>query len=223
DWDMTGLVAHLGGVHRWVTGILRTGVLEKAPPPPLDNPGVVLAWYGEGLASLLEELAQTDPDALAWNWFAQEPAPARFWFRRMAHETAVHRWDAQAAAGAGPASPIDAELAVDGVDEFLGFVARWLARRPVESLSGTLHLHATDVAGVAGGGGGGGGGGEWSLTLSPHGVATRREHSKADAALRGPASDLLLWLVNRLAPDGGGLQVFGDRGILDTWRANITF
>ena len=52
-----------------------------------------------------------------WNWSSIWPDTAAFWPRRMAHETSVHRVDAQQAAGAQ--LPIDTALATDGVDEFL--------------------------------------------------------------------------------------------------------
>src|SRR5262249_9741619 len=86
-----------------------------------------------------------------------KPAPARFWHRRAAQETAVHRFDAQFAAG--DAKPIDADLALDGIDEHLGFVAFGLAVKPVEGLSGSLHLHASDVEG------------EWVQQLAPDRLA----------------------------------------------------
>ena len=57
-----------------------------------------------------------DPEAPAWN-LAPQPKKAGFWPRRMAHETAVHRWDAQLAIAAG--EPIEAKLAADGVSEVL--------------------------------------------------------------------------------------------------------
>lgn len=99
----------------------------------------------------------------------------------------MHRFDAQFAAG--DAKPIDAELALGGIDEHLGFVAFGLAVKPVEGLSGSLHLHASDVEG------------EWVLQLAPDRLAFERSHAKADAAIRGPASELLLWLVNRRLPE----------------------
>jgi uncharacterized protein (TIGR03083 family) len=207
EWDMTGLVAHTAEVHRWVAGIVRTGATER----PREEPEVpteaeaVLSWYSEGLSDLLDVLGGANPDALVWNWFNRKPAPTRFWHRRMAHETAVHRWDAQAAAGIP--QPIDTGLAVDGIDELFSFVSVWLPRRPIDGLSGSLHVHATDTDG------------EWSLALAPDRLDQRREHSKADAAIRGPASDLFLWAANRVAPDSPRLEVFGDRNIVDAWRA----
>src|SRR5215469_3181220 len=51
------------------------------------------------------------------------PAPAGFWIRRMAHETLVHRADAQLAAGAAPEPLIEAEVAADAIDEWLMLLA----------------------------------------------------------------------------------------------------
>lgn len=214
---MTGLVGHAGIIHRWVDEIVRAGATERVgrraivDKVPTDPVGVV-SWYEEGLASLIETFGQADPDDSVWNWFDNRPAPARFWFRRMAHETAIHCWDAQAAAGPELAAPIPTDLAVDGIDEFLMFTELWVAFQPVPGFNGTLHLHATDSEQ-----------GEWSLTLAPDHLEQRREHAKADAAVRGAASDLLLWLLNRKPPESGaGLEVFGDRGIVDAWR-QVTF
>ena len=64
-----------------------------------------------------------------------------------------------------------------------------LPTEPVDGLTGSLHLHATDTDG------------EWYLGLAPDRLEHRREHAKADAALRGTASDLLLWLVGRRPAD----------------------
>ena len=68
-------------------------------------------------------------------------APCGFWSRRQAHELAVHRWDAQLAAGAP--QPIDRALAADGIQELFDI----LPARPGGAPTGngeTMHLHCTD-------------------------------------------------------------------------------
>jgi uncharacterized protein (TIGR03083 family) len=212
DWDMTGLVGHIAGVHHWVAEIVRTKATERikrqfSPDVPRES-GAVLAWYDEGVIGLLDVLGHADPDELVWNWFDGRPAPARFWHRRMAHETAVHRWDAQAAAD--DPQPLDPALSVDGIDEFLDFVAAGLPSEPIEGLTGSLHLHATDIDG------------EWYLELAPDHLEHRRQHAKADAALRGTASDLLLWLVGRQPGGTPVFEVFGDPSVVEGWKA-VTF
>ncbi len=89
------------------------------------------------------------------------------------------------------------------------FLPRALAANPAEALTGTLHLHATDTPG------------EWWLDFGAEGLATRREHAKADTAVRGPASGLYLWLWNRQTPEAAGLEVFGRVETADAWPAAV--
>jgi uncharacterized protein (TIGR03083 family) len=130
------------------------------------------------------------------------PATVGFWQRRQAHETAMHRIDAEAAAG--DVHPIDAELAADGIDEWLELVAHTPWRQPPTGDGETLHFHCTDVTG------------EWLLRLQPDGLEVEREHAKGDVAARGAASDLLCWLQGRGPIDL--LEVFGDEMLLARWR-----
>jgi uncharacterized protein (TIGR03083 family) len=211
-WDVTELVIHTGRIHRWAADLVTSrspGPMgRQTPPERAGDPEGVLSWYDEGLGGLLVALAAVGPDEPVWNFSAGQPAPSRFWHRRMAHETAIHRWDAEAAGG-DPA-PVERALATDGIDEYLDLLPARIARRPVPGLSGSLHLHATD------------GDGEWWLGLAPDHIEQRREHAKADAAVRGPSSELLLWLLNRRPPDSPELSLFGDRGVVEAWR-DVTF
>jgi hypothetical protein len=133
----------------------------------------------------------------------------------MAVEAALHRFDAQAAVGR--TTPVATALAVDGIDELFTVL---LPLRGTAGLGGggqTVHLHATDpgIDDV--------GGGEWLVTLGPEGLDVERTHAKGDVAVRATASDLLLLLWNG-GSDGGAARfgVFGDRAVLDRWRAEIT-
>ena len=116
----------------------------------------------------------------------------------MPQETAVHRWDAQDAAG--DPEPIDAELAVDGVDEWLEVFGASQDRKP-EGAGETIHLHRTD------------GEGEWLVRVQPDRIDVTRGHEKGDAALRGSSSDLLLVLWRRLPLDR--VEVLGDRAVAE--------
>ena len=136
EWDMGQLLAHIEAIHRWVAEILATKATARVTRIGVgDDVGFadLAAAYDAGLAALVAAFEVTDPAEPVWNWSADAPAPAAFWFRRMAQETSVHRWDAEAAAGTPTA--IDAALAVDGVDEYLGFVARYVAVHPIEELA----------------------------------------------------------------------------------------
>ena len=60
---------------------------------------------------------------------------------------------------------------------------------------------------------------EWWIDLD-HDAKAIPEHAKADTAIRGTRSDLLLWLNNRGPLES--LEVFGDQKILDRW-GQLTF
>lgn len=208
-WDLERLVGHVGRVHRWAAAYLAagpdaTGKVSAGPRQP--EGAAVLPWYRDSVDLLLAELARHDPAAPARSFLGA--GAAGFWFRRQAQEVAVHRWDAQDAVARGAAQPVDAELAADGVDEWLEvFVPRFLARVvvPADLVGASVHLHCTDVPG------------EWTLRLAADGPQVVRAHAKGDAALRGPASDLLLAVWHRVPLEG--LDVVGDaaaaRRVLD--------
>lgn len=208
DWTMADLVGHVGMVHQQVREQVRRHATERISRRDMEKPPAngVVEWFAEGSARLADNLEAAGPDSDVWNW-AGAPHTAAFWFRRMAQETLVHRWDAERAAGVE--SPVlDPELAADGIDEFTEwFLPLVYGRGPVEGLTGSVHFHATD------------GEGEWWVGLSPEGAEVRREHAKGDVAVRGPAADLLLLVWNRGGTEG--LEVFGDDAVLERWRTDV--
>ena len=152
---------------------------------------------------LLRLLGASDPEAAAWTWTPDRTVG--FFVRRMAHENAIHRWDAEEAAGG--ASPIDVEVAVDGIDEVLEVGMAYRSRGDaVEYPSGSLHLHRID------------GNGEWLISAADGHLRVTREHAKGDAAVRGTAEGLLLYLWDRSRE---GLECFGDQTVVDAW-ATVT-
>jgi uncharacterized protein (TIGR03083 family) len=205
-WRVERLVGHVGRVYRTMTGWVRSGAAPTDVPRAPAGPAV-RDWTSGALDSLVDALSSDTRTGLVPTWAGDRPA--LFWPRRMAIETAIHRWDAEAAHGV--AQPIDAELAVDAVDElFDGIMPFRVAEDALTGAGETLHLHATDVDG------------EWLVTLTPGRPTVSREHAKGDVAVRGPASDLLLLLWNRADADGRErLQVFGDSGLLDRWAESI--
>ncbi|GAA3178245.1 maleylpyruvate isomerase family mycothiol-dependent enzyme [Nonomuraea roseoviolacea] len=221
-WTVADLVTHVGTTHRWVTHILRDRVQERiwsrqVPNGLPEGASGDPAWLARGAAELLDTLRATDPATRVWSWGGEQSAA--YWARRMTFELLVHRIDAELALGAEPAVTVAAAL--DGVEEFLGNLphAAWITRRLAElgAEGATIHLHATDPPA-----GSPEGAGEWTVTQGPEGVITwTRGHAKADAAVRGPARDLLLMLYGRrFSP---ALTVFGDRPFLDRWLAAAAF
>ena len=210
DWDVAALVGHTGVIHRWVAEILRTRAQERPSrrgfAPPEGGPAVI-EWYGAGLDLLVRALEDIGPEAAVWNW--NEPRqPSAFWFRRMAQETAVHRWDAESATGTPEG--VTPDLAVDGIAELLESFLRLLsAGGPPPDLGGSLHVHTTDTEG------------EWTVRPGPEHLEVERGHGKGDAALRGAASDVLLGLWGR--PVFDRLEVFGDASVVERWRERVRF
>ena len=210
EWDASALVAHTSVIHRWVAEVVGTRSRERVSRRHIVAPEggqEILEWYGAGLEALRRALAEAGPDAAVWNWTGAS-ATAAFWFRRMAQETAVHRWDAESATGT-PA-PLDADLAGDGIAEMLDvFLPLTSAAGEAPDLGGSLHVHTTDVEG------------EWTLRPGPDRLEVERGHGKGDAALRGPASDVLLALWGRPVLDG--VEIFGDASVVERWRQLFRF
>ena len=142
----------------------------------------LLTEYHTGLNELISVLSLADPARPNWTWAGIHDVA---WvIRRMAHETAVHTWDARCAAG--NKTEIDAVLASDGIDEFVHVMVKSNVREEERPLSGSVHIHCTDVDG------------EWLIVpTGTSDVVVTREHAKGDCAIRGSASSLLLGLWRR--------------------------
>jgi uncharacterized protein (TIGR03083 family) len=203
DWQVADLLGHVGRLHRWVAAIVEsrgddpTDHWSNAEPPAREDR---LDWFDAGVDLVAGALAGVDPSTEAWSWTTDRTAG--FWARRQANETAVHRWDAQCAAGS--VDPIEHSLAVDGIDEFFALLPFWRHESSVRGAGETIHLHCTDGAG------------EWLVRIGADSVLVSREHAKGDVAARGSASELLLFLYGRVAPEA--FEVFGDATLLHRWQ-----
>jgi uncharacterized protein (TIGR03083 family) len=201
EWTMSDLLAHLGEVHRFWNEMAGRALTDPGDSENHDPPGGVdlIEWFGEGSALLVNTLGGADLERPMWSW--SRVKKVGFVPRRMAQETAVHRWDTQNAVG--DPSGIEADLAADGIDELMSV---WLpAMAPLKEPPKTsVHIHTTDTDG------------EWLVVLNEEPVVTR-EHAKGDAALRGPASDVLLYLWGRI--DASTLDIHGDLAVLEQFRS----
>jgi len=131
-WTVRDLVGHTGGVHRWAASHLTTGrpgpatAEETAPLFATPEDGKLLDWYRDAHSELVDALTKTDPGVACWSFLAA-PSPLAFWARRQAHETAIHRVDAESAGSS--VTPVAPGFAVDGIDELLnGFLSRPTSR-----------------------------------------------------------------------------------------------
>jgi uncharacterized protein (TIGR03083 family) len=215
EWVVRDLVLHLGGVHRWAAAHVSNGATEliaedlETVSGGWPSDATIFDWFREGHADLVRTLTDADP-SLECATFLPAPSPLLFWTRRQAHETAMHRVDAQLSAGR-PVTGFDSEFAADGVDELLtGFVVRRSGKLRTETAS-TLVIAPTDTVDPDT---------AWTLHVSSEPVVTTRGvEPGADATVTGAAHDIYLALWNR-GPTGA-LEVGGDRELLASFAESV--
>lgn len=212
-WRVRDLVAHTGSVHRWAAGYLdgrtKPGPIELCAP--LDDGGLA-DWYRDGHRGLLDRLTTAPADLECWT-FLPAPTPVAFWARRQAHETAIHRVDAEQALGVRPRESA-ARFARDGIDELLaGFHVRARSRVRTERPRSLLVRTTDDGPGT-------GQPHAWLLGLSPDPLRVERltdaGRVSADCAVSGPAPALYRAMWNREGYDD--LDVSGDASLVELWR-----
>jgi uncharacterized protein (TIGR03083 family) len=206
SWDVRKLVVHIGGVHRWAADIVdarRTNFDTLAGNAVGSGPDddELVEWFENGHAALVETLRRA-PDNLECATFLPANSPRHFWARRQAHETAIHRVDAQGAAGV--VTPFEADFAQDGIAEILhGF-----ARRKSKAIAraSTIGLEAAD-------------GPSWLIRLGGERIESGAESDLrgTDLCVRGLSSDLYLWLWNR--PCDAVLD--GDDAVAALWAQTV--
>jgi len=206
EWTVRQLVIHVGGVHRWAADIIDsarpsgdTAAGQAVGSGPPDDE--LLEWFQNGHAALVQTLrdAPADLDCFA---FLPADSPRHFWARRQAHETAIHRADAEAAAG--DVTPFDAPFAQDGIAELLlGFARR---RSNGFTTPATIGLDAAD-------------GPSWLITTGGERTeaAPTADLVGTDVTVRGLSSDLYLWLWNRPSE----AVVDGDEAVARAWASTV--
>jgi uncharacterized protein (TIGR03083 family) len=204
DWTLRDLAQHLGDGRRRHAAIVAAGPGAQ-PPAKTDPKGAPTAprdrealdsWLAESTALMLGALREAGPDRGCWTWWglSQAPQTSGAVARHQIQEIAVHTYDAQLAQGA--AQPLPADVAVEGVDEFLTTVAATSVPWPFKPA--TIDVHATE-------------GRSWRLTLNADGVRSddlADDAEPGDLAVRGAASELVLYLYARIPFDA--LEITGD-------------
>lgn len=211
EWTVADLTRHLGAVYRRTR--MNAGSGDPSHPwgpvaipddAPTGADESVSGWFADEYSATVSFLDALDPDLPAWNW-APQARRAGFWHRRMAHETAVHRWDAQLASGLP--EPVESKLAGDTVAEALDTFLPAGRRRSIGDAYGLVRLVATDL------------GHEWYVRLRGQGVALLDTNTLLDddshparVVAIGTASDLALALWGRVRFDV--LELAGDATLL---------
>jgi uncharacterized protein (TIGR03083 family) len=207
---MRKLVRHVGDVHRWARAHVegRTSPISreelKSIAGPLPDDADLVAWFREGHARLVAALQTGDPDLERWT-FLPAPSGLAFWARRQAHETGMHRVDAESPEGPEAITPFAPDLAADGVEEMLFGFLLGPPGQPIDPPR-SLALRATDTNG------------EWVVWMGDE-IRVTRESGPADCSVSATASDLHLLLWNRYL--GRDLDIEGDQSVLGFWRDTV--
>lgn len=204
-WTVRDLVAHVAEVYEHKIACTELGHAPDPWPPAWPSDRDPIGWLRDAhgrLVAMFERSGTRTPSATWW----PPDQTVGFWARRMAQETAVHRVDAELAAGSSP-TPIDAELAVDGVDEILTIMLEgdWSDDADARATGQLVRISAGDAA--------------WGVTLDRASVAITPGTAVATASISGAPSDVLLWLWGRAGDER--VTRAGDEDALAVLRARL--
>jgi uncharacterized protein (TIGR03083 family) len=189
------ILAGVPGIGAWVDA-MRRGEAVPAPQAP-----ELIPWFREGARQLEEAARSTQPDEPVWHWSGD--ARARTHYRMMAFETAVHRWDAESARS--DPQPVTTALAADGIAQTFEVMLP-MRRRANQAPAGSGERYRfvpTDIDE------------SWLVRFDPEDVTVRTEAGEADVTVRATASDLFLFLWQRMPAER--LTVEGDTKLLDRY------
>ena len=230
EWDAADLLWHLAEVQWFWAKTIRTrpaapeDVEEPAPPRPASC-AELLETFDTFSHSLIDELERADPQEPAWHWSSQQTVATSY--RRQAHEALIHRLDAEQTAGSE--TPLDPELAADGVLELVevmygGPAPEWGRIEPGDrhvrfDLTGpdgspleTIWVQPCTFYGTEPESG--------KNYDGPHLVVVDDPGTEPDAVVRGAAADVDAWLWKRR--DESGIEVTGDPAAYEAFRAAVT-
>ncbi|MEU4197219.1 maleylpyruvate isomerase family mycothiol-dependent enzyme [Kribbella sp. NPDC026611] len=215
-WNVGQLVRHVGGAHREATIVAQTG---SAPPEDdfrdpthwtADNAKAraLADWLVDGARDLSKALLTAGPDVPIQ--MPIDNPTIRFTARRMTHETVMHRADA--ALALDRPYELDAEVATDGIDEWMELgalplhfeVHPWM--RELLAPGRTLKFKAAHQA--------------WVVDLTGDAIQWRHSDEPTAVTVKAPVTDLLLHLYKRR---NDNVQVEGDRDLLDYYRERVSF
>lgn len=215
-WTIGDLVRHVGTVYTHKSMIVEEGWTDRQDRPISPPDGDVVGWFDDSAARLLDVLADHDPSESVWTW-VEDDQTVGFWYRRMAHETLIHRIDAEQAYGLD--SDIDEDLAADGIDEILNVMmsgapswascqfGRRVARLEVPGRSWTIRLGS--FSGISP---------NTQITYTDEPTLELVESDgELQTVLSGSAAALDRWLWGRASL--GELTIQGDRYLVTEVRA----
>jgi uncharacterized protein (TIGR03083 family) len=194
-WTVSDLVEHVALVYLHKVESMRQGGVSESEWPPDTSGEEPLPLLDKAYDTLLAEFAARDAkDGPAGTWYEHDQTVG-FWIRRMAHETVIHRVDAELAAGE-PIAPISDDLALDGIDEVLALFLAYGSRQWHEYFAERLPTTAETVLVTAGDR-------SFSVRMDGSGVSvdTAPPTAAAQATVAGTPQQVLLWLWRRAGDD----------------------
>lgn len=209
-WTAADLVEHVALVYLHKVESMRQGGISESSWPPDISGEETLALLDKAYDTLVAEFAARDVhDGPAGTWYDPDQSVG-FWIRRMAHETVIHRVDAERAAGA-PVAAIPDDLALDGIDEVLVVFLAYSSRKWPDDFTERLPSTAETVLVTAGDR-------AWLVRFDPDGVSAETASTATDAPARvaGTPQQVLLWLWRRA--DDDTVERSGDSAALDRLR-----
>ncbi|MEV1250048.1 maleylpyruvate isomerase N-terminal domain-containing protein [Nonomuraea sp. NPDC049750] len=221
EWTLFDLAQHIGeGRRDWAATVAAgpapaKSAAEGSRAAPREREAL-LAWLAESTEQLLDALRKAGPDRGCWTWWetSQSPQTSGAVARHQLQQMAVHTYDAQITVGAP--QPLPAEVALDGVDEFLSTCVATTSAWPHKPA--VVDFHASE-------------GRSWRLSLSADGARTARlpepgtisataadqDPDAANASAWGTADELVLILHDRIPINS--LKLDGDRRLFDQLSA----
>jgi uncharacterized protein (TIGR03083 family) len=207
-WTVRDAVEHTAEVYQHKIACMREKAFPEPWPPERDEEPT-LDYFNRSTEELLTELTSRDPLEFAetWRW---DERTVGFWGRRMAHESAIHRIDAELAYG--EVSAVDEALARDGVDEVLRLMLAgdWSDEPVRDRAPAIVRVESPDAA--------------WRVVMEPSAVVAavyvdRWPKLPVDATVSGRPAALYLWLWGR-GPDDE-LRVEGDAAAVEHLDARM--
>jgi len=222
-WTALDLANHLAETQAqwaWVVGNRPKNPEERPETGPSPTSYAdALTSFDEASSGLVAALRDADPADPAWTWSKEQTVG--FILRRQAHEALIHRLDAELAAGS--VTPLDRELAADGVLECLDVMFGGCP--PWGEFAGLPHHVRVDITDaqesvwvqI----------GRFSGTNPEDDVHYDEDDVKVvddpgtdpDAVVDGPAGALDAWLWRR--GDDSQVRVHGDRRVYDHFRVAV--
>jgi uncharacterized protein (TIGR03083 family) len=204
-WTVESVVRHVATVYLHKVEVLRLAALPDPWPPDFAGRDA-LELYDEARAAIVDALETAGTELETWT-FNPDDKTSGFWYRRMALESVVHRIDVEQAHSV--VTPIDPELALDGIDELLfpNLAGPWWEEGDTEHpLDAAVRITAE--------------GRSWTVRADATSVVVSQgTEGWVAAEIFGSAEAVFLWLWGRL--DASAIRSAGSADVVREFRARV--